>query len=393
MRSVLVTGQLALSTALLIGALLMAKSYFALQNVERGYRTDGILTAELSLSGEGLDEGEQKIAAVERLVDRLAQVPRVEGVGVSSQLPTSQSNRVWGLVAQGRPVEPGEYVDATMHAIAGDYLATLQIPVVAGRAFNPLEIRQGGKVALVSQGLAQRLWGEENVIGRRLGGPQSTDEDWYTVVGVVGDVDYGRDMVSFGDLPEVQFYLPYGELPTSRAAVVVGSSLPPETLAPAIRDSFRTSIPGVPFSEILTMEDAIFRVRWVSALFGRQLAMYAIMATIIAALGLYGLTAESVSRRTRELAIRSALGADRLTLVRLIIRESMTLGGLGILLGVVLAFGVTRFGSQMLLMVNARDPMIFTGVTVLLLAITLFAAFLPARRASLLDTNSALRME
>jgi predicted lysophospholipase L1 biosynthesis ABC-type transport system permease subunit len=209
----------------------------------------------------------------------------------------------------------------------------------------------------------------------------------------VGDVDYGRDMTSFGDLPEVQFYLPYGELSTSTASVVVRSPLSPEALAPAMRDSFRTSIPGVPFSEVLTMEDAIFRVRWVSALFGRQLAMYAALATVIAVLGLYGITAESVSRRTRELAIRSALGADRLTLIRLILRDSMVLGGAGIAFGILLAFGVTRFGSQMLLMVNARDPMIFTGVTLLLLAITLLAAFLPARKASVLDTNSALRME
>jgi len=160
-----------------------------------------------------------------------------------------------------------------------------------------------------------------------------------------------------------------------------------------MRDGFRTSIPGVPFSEILTMDDAIFRVRWVSAMFGRQLAMYAILATIIAALGLYGLTADSVSRRTRELAIRSALGADRLALIRLIIRDSLVLGGAGIALGILLAFGVTRFGSQMLLMVSAHDPVIFAAVTALLLAVTLLAAFLPARKASLLDTNSALRTE
>ncbi len=393
MRSILVTGQLALSTALLIGALLMAKSYFELQSVERGYRTDGILTAELSLSGEGLDEVEQKLAAVERLVDRLTGIPQVEGVGVSSQLPTSRSNRVWGLMAQGRPYEPGEEIDATVHAIAGEYLETLQIPVVAGRAFNRGEIRQGGQVAIVSQGLAKELWDEEGVVGRRLRVARATGEDWYTVVGVVGDVDYGRDMVNTGDLPKVQFYLPYGAYPTSTVAVVVQSASSPDVLAPAMRDGFRASTPGVPFSEILTMDDAIFRVRWVSAMFGRQLAMYAILATIIAALGLYGLTADSVSRRTRELAIRSALGADRLALIRLIIRDSLVLGGAGISLGILLAFGVTRFGSQMLVMVSAHDPVIFAAVTVLLLAVTLLATFLPARKASLLDTNSALRTE
>jgi predicted lysophospholipase L1 biosynthesis ABC-type transport system permease subunit len=220
----------------------------------------------------------------------------------------------------------------------------------------------------------------------------ATEDKWFTVVGVVGDVDYGRDLVT-GSMPEVQYYLPYGELATTSVSIVAGSSSPPSVVAPAMRRAFRASAPGVPISEILTMDDAIFRVRWVSRFFGRQLAIYAILATIIAALGLYGLTADSVSRRSRELAIRIALGAKRGDLVRMVIRESMILGGLGIAAGVLLALGLTRFTSQMLMMVSTRDPAVFTIVAVLLLAVSLVAGFLPARRASTLDPNSALRAE
>ncbi len=390
LRSALVTGELALSTALLIGALLMVKSFVALQSVDRGYRTDGLLTSELSISGEGLDQAEEKVALVERLVDELADIPGVGRVGASSQLPTSRSNRIWGLVSEGQSYESEEDVDAIVHSVTGDYLETLQIPVVAGRTFTSSEKRHGGNVALISQGLAERLWGTADPLGRQLG--PAPAGDWLTVVGVVGDVDYGRDMVT-SDLPEVQLYIPYGAFPASSVAVVLHSATAPEILTPAMREAFRTSAPGVPVSEILTMDDAILRVRWVGQLFSRQLAVYAVLATAIAALGLYGLTADSVSRRTRELAIRVALGAEHRDIIRLIVGEAMVLGGLGIALGAFLALGVTRFGSQMLVMVSARDPVVFITVALLLLTIALLAAFLPARRASGLDPSTALRSE
>ncbi len=392
LRGLLVTGEIALSTALLIAALLMVKSFLALESVDRGYRTSDILTAELSLSNEGFDDAKQRVAQVERIADSLTALPNVDGVAVSSQLPTSRSNRVWGLVAQGLPYEPGENVEAMTQAIAGEYFDTLEIPLIAGRTFTPGEERQGGKVAIVSQGLSAKLWGNEDPIGRRVGLSSATEDEWFTVVGVVGDVDYGRDLVT-GTMPEVQFYLPYGELATSSVSIVAGSSSPPSVVAPAMRRAFRASAPGVPISEILTMDDAIFRVRWVSRFFGRQLAIYAILATLIATLGLYGLTADSVSRRSRELAIRIALGAKRGDLIRMVIRESMMLGGLGIAAGVLMALGLTRFTSQMLMMVSTRDPAVFTIVAILLLAVSLVAGFLPARRASTLDPNSALRTE
>ncbi len=392
-RSVLVLGELALSTALLIGALLMVKSFLEVQNVEKGYRTEGLLTAELSLSGEGVEESRQRVTLVERMVTELSRIPGVNEVGVANQLPTSQSNRVWGLEAQGRAYEPGEYVDALVHAIAGDYLDALQIPVLRGRTFTSMEKRNGGKVALVSQRLGEQLWGDTDPVNRKFRLASAADADWLTVVGVVGDVDYSQDMVTSGELPEVQLYLPYGDLATSSVAIAVHSAAKPETLVPAMREALRSSAPGVPVSEILTMDEAIFRVRWVSRFFGRQLTIYAALATAIAALGLYGLTTDSVSRRTRELAIRIALGAERRDLIGMILREATKLGGLGTGLGILLALGVTRFGSQMLIGVSARDPVVFTAVALLLLAITLLAALLPARRASGLDPNTALRTE
>ena len=141
------------------------------------------------------------------------------------------------------------------------------------------------------------------------------------------------------------------------------------------------------------MGEAIFRVRWVSRFFSRQLAIYAVIATVIAAMGLYGLMADSVSRRTREMAIRLALGADRSGLIRLVVGDALKLGATGVALGLLLAFGTTGFASQVLLGVDARDSKVFAGVGIVLLAVTVLAAFLPARRASSLDPSEALRAE
>jgi ABC-type antimicrobial peptide transport system permease subunit len=160
-----------------------------------------------------------------------------------------------------------------------------------------------------------------------------------------------------------------------------------------MREGFQASAPGVPFGEVLTMADSVFRLRWVSSFFSRQLVAYAILAMIIAAVGLYGLTADSVSRRTRELAIRTALGAERTNLIRLIVVEAVKLGVLGVGIGVALSLGVTRFAARMLVDVGARDPLVFTSVTVLLLGVVIVAAFVPARRASALDPIRALRIE
>jgi putative ABC transport system permease protein len=393
LRRVLVIGELALSTSLLIGALLMVKSFIAMQSVDRGYRTDGIITAEVSLFGEGLDKPEERVAIIERLTAKLRDIPRVDRVGVSSQLPASQSNRIWGLVAQGRPYEPGEDVRAMVHGVAGDYLETLEIPLTSGRTFTAGEIRNGGKVAIVSQGLAEQLWGSVDPMGRQFRAARGPEEEWLTVVGVVGDVDYGRDLVIIGQFPEVQMYLPYRELPSNSMAMVIQTKSPPEQTAPAMRSAIREAAPGVPLSEILTMDDSIFRVRWVSNFFSRQLAVYALLATAIAALGLYGLTADSVGRRKRELAIRVAVGADRRDLIRLIVKEALFLGGVGVALGILMASAMTRFGSQILIGVSATDPVVFSAVSLLLLAVTVVAAYVPAQRATALDPTPALRAE
>jgi hypothetical protein len=327
------------------------------------------------------------------MLDTLRELPGVQEAAAANDLPASRGYLIRGVVAEGRPVEGGEDVNAIVHAITSAYFDTLQIPLERGRAFTASETRNGADVAIVSRSLALSLWGEREPVGRRLRGSGAEDAPWLTVVGVVGDVDIGRDMVSFGEIPSAQLYVPFGRIGAETMSIAIRSDAPPKALATAVREALRDSAPGLPVSEILTMEAALFRVRWVSRFFSRQLVLYAGLATLISAIGLYGLTADAVSRRTRELAVRVAFGADRSSLIRLVVSEALVLGGIGVGLGLGLSLAITRFASAMFAGVGARDPLVFASVAILLLGVTLLASFLPAREASIVDPMTALRTE
>jgi putative ABC transport system permease protein len=388
-RGVLVAAEIALSTALVAAAALMVESFLALQAVDPGFDSRGVLTAELSLEGEGFEPA-GRAALAEHIVEALSGISGVEIASAVSTLPASQSNEVWELTAEGRDSDPGEAVLATAHSVEGRYFETLGVRLLAGRAFTDAEAREGGKVVVVSAGLARRLFGVDDVVGRRIGGARASEPTWYRIVGVVGDVDIGRDMVD-ADLPTVQIYQPYGEAPTSSLAAVVRAKGNVAHLSSSMRDAIRRSAPGVPVSEVLTMADAVFRVRWVSRFFARQLVTYSALAMLIAMVGLYALTVDSVTERTRELAIRHALGAARAHLIGLVLKDAAILGSVGVLVGLVLAFAFGRLASQMF--VTVSSPLLLATVGGVLFGVTILAAFLPAKRVSRLDPVSALRSE
>jgi predicted permease len=390
-RALLVTAEVALSTALAAAALLMVKSFLGLQAREPGYEAEGVLTAQLSFD-EGLGRKEANSALAHRIVTEVGRIRGVELASAASPLPASQSVQMWEVRAEGTDPETNETVLASVHGVVGPYFETLRIPLVSGRTFTEAESRDGGKVVVVSEGLARILYGSTDAVGRRLGAARASEPDWQTIVGVVRDVDVGRDMVE-NDLPAVQLYQPYGEAPRSSLAVVVKARGSASVFAGPLRDAVRRAAPGAPLSEILTMEDAVFRVRWVSGFFSRQLTSYALLAVLITAVGLYGLTADSVVRRTRELAIRFALGANERRLVGLVVREALVLGAIGVSLGLLLALVLGQLASRMFVSASARDPVILGLVGLSLFAITVVAALLPARRALLMDPVTALRIE
>jgi putative ABC transport system permease protein len=392
-RRVLVVGELALSTALVAAALLTIRSFVALREVDRGYRTQGVEEATLSFAER--DSPEARIGQARRLLSALQQIPAATSVGLTSALPVSPWYVRWELVPFGQGDSPDKSVAATAHAIAGDYRRALGIPLVAGRDFSENEVwdHGGADVALVSAGLARQLWGAADPLGRRLRAREGDRGSWLTVVGVVGNVDYGRDMVTFGAFPDVQIYLPYGRLPMASLSAVVSAGSAAGALVPDVRSAIQRGVPGVPFSEILPLEQAILRQRWASGFFSRLLGVYAFAAIIIAAVGLYGLMAETTSRRTRELGVRLALGARRRSIVQLIAGEALRMGIVGVGLGLALTLAVSRLGAAMFPLVDASDPTVFATVAGALLMVSLVAAALPAWRASGLDAAEILRAE
>jgi putative ABC transport system permease protein len=312
-----------------------------------------------------------------------------------SQLPASQSNETWEVEAEGSGLEESEAVRTTVQRIVGPYFEALGIRLRSGRTFTDTEMREGGKVVVVSEGLARALWRTTDVVGRRLGAARASVPDWYRVVGVAGDVDIGRDMVD-ADLPRVQLYQPYGEAPPEALAVVAKAEEADgdvARLSASLRDAVRRAAPGIPLSEVLTMDEAVFRVRWVSRFFSRQLVGYAALAMWITVVGLYGLTADSVARRTRELAIRFALGANERRLVALVLKEAVFLSVAGVSCGLLLALALGQLVSRMFVTVSARDPLTLGLVSVTLVAVTVLAALLPAWRALRLEPATALRTE
>lgn len=397
-RGALVLAEIALSTSLAAAALLMVRSFLALQAVDPGFESKGVLTAELSVTGEGLDRPVSRVELAERVVTALGEIRVVEVASAVSRLPASQSNEIWEVEAEASALEASEAFRATVQGIIGPYFEALGIRLVSGRSFTDTEMRDGGKVVVVSEGLARALWRTTDVVGRRLGGARASVPDWYLVVGVARDVDIGRDMVD-SSLPGVQLYQPYGEAPPEALAVVVKAKEANEgswdvaRLSASLRDAVRRAAPGIPLSEVLTMDEAVFRVRWVSRFFSRQLAGYAVLAMWITVVGLYGLTADSVVRRTRELAIRFALGANERSLVALVLKEAVFLGAAGVACGLLLALALGQLVSRMFVTVSARDPMTLGLVSVTLFAVTVLAALLPARRALRLEPTTALRTE
>jgi hypothetical protein len=322
-------------------------------------------------------------------------LPEVHSAAATNRLPAADGFVLGELEVEGRAVEDGERVPAKLQWVTSRYLEVLEIPLISGRSLSEGEAREGAPVALLSRSLSERLWPGLDPLGRRFRVSVAGEGGWRTVVGVAGDVDVGERMVQVGGPSRAHAYLPFFDAPDSVGSwtLVLRSDSSPETLAASMRAELRALAPGVPVSDILSMRQLIWELQWVTRMFGQMMAMYAGMALLVAALGAYGVCADSVSRRTREIAVRSALGAARGDLLRLAMKQGLVLGALGIGLGLVLALGVTRFGASMLLGVSTSDPIVFALVAVFLGIVSSLATYLPARRASRIDVVEALRAE
>ena len=393
LRSVLVVGEFAVSMLLVVGALLMVKSFLREQQIEPGYRADGLLAVRLSLSGKDYEDPARRADFLDRALSNVAGIGEVEAAGAADFLPVSRSGYAEArLEVEGRPNERGEEPLAAYHGVTRSYLETLDVPLIEGRTFSAAEYRQRSDVVVVSRSLARRLWPGVGALQRRLRVRGKSESPWLRVIGVVDDVDPGHSIV-INRWPKFQLYVPYGRTLSPMVSLVVRSGADPERLSSLLRSEIRRADAGIPVERIRSMSQIMDEVHWASRVFGQMFSLYAAIALAIAALGVYGITADAVSRRTHEMGVRLALGARPSELLRLVLTQALRLGVLGVGLGVLGALLTTRFMATMLYEVSVTDPTVFTGVATLLAIVAIVAAYLPARRASRVDPMQVLRFE
>lgn len=391
-RSVLVVAEVALAVVLTAGGALLVRSYRALTTTDLGFDEQGILSARLALPGTRYAGREQRIAFYTALLERLRALPGVEIAASAQGIPFSGWNVQGWISIEGRPVPPrGQELDAHFQNVTPGYLTAIGAPIVRGRGLTEDDRDTANVVVVINETMARRAFPGEDPIGRRLktGLPDGPDP-WATVVGVVRDFRHYRLPQPMG--PAV--YYPFFSWPARQQDLVLRTSLDdPATLVPALHVTVRALDPEVPIYNVRTFEQVVSRSLWRQRLQGQVVGLFAVLALGLAAIGLYGVIAYSVTRRTRELGVRMTLGASRSRVIGMVLREAARLGLAGIGAGVVAAFWLTRFLAGLLYEVKPADPATIALVAAVLLGVTLLAGWLPARRAAAVDPAIAMRAE
>jgi predicted permease len=324
----------------------------------------------------------------EQLPERLAQIPGARGASVSSGLPGVNMNEP-AIVPEGRTYERRQDMpEARMLSVTPDFFATFRLPIRQGRAFTGADRAGTMPVAVINQKFAETHFSGVDPIGRRFRVHDSADSlQWRTVVGVVGNLFVGDNENPWAPA----FFLPFAQSPTNFASMAVLNSGSPMVITQQVRDAVASLDADLPIYWVYSMDEALVRPTWFVRVFGTMFMIFGAIALFLAGIGLYAVMAFSVSRRTREVGIRMALGASRGNVVRMIFRQGMVQLGIGLAAGLVLAAGVSRLLSLILFDVQPRDPAIFGGVIAVLAAAGLLACLIPAKRATAVDPMVALR--
>jgi putative ABC transport system permease protein len=390
-RRLLVASELAFSVMLLIGAGLMLRSFGRLRSVDPGFRTRGILTAELDFPEGKYPRGRDIAAFGARLLDRMRSYPGIEAAGALSNLPLRGDRRTnLSFVVEGRPRDVAQPLIAVYAATTPGALETLGLPLLRGRYFRDADTRESPKVAIVNRTLANKVFGGAEPLGKRLSlGDNPSPADWATVVGVVGDLR--TDDLSTA--PTSQLYMPYTQESSSGMAVALRTGGDPLALAGPLRRAVAEIDPEEPVYGIRTMEtivaDSMDQPRFRAFL----TAIFAFIALLLAAIGIYGMLSYSVAQRTHEIGIRIALGAGSSDVLRLIVAQGMSPAAIGVAAGVLGGAIVSRLVAALLFEVAPTDLPTFVAVPAILLLVALAACVIPAARATRVDPTVALREE
>ncbi len=396
LRGLLVVSEVALSLVLLIGAGLMIKSFYRLLQVDPGYRTENVLTFRLSLPSARYAEDHQVLGFYRRLQEKVAALPDVRAAGAVSHLPLGGAYSSGSVfVEELPPNSPNRsfgYFEADRRLATPGYFRAMGMNLLMGRLLEESDHAEAPLVTAVDESFARRAWpAEPNPIGKRVAVNQTPDGEplWRTVVGVVRHVkNYGLDVEG-----REQIYFPHAQFPISTMFVTVRTGGDPVVAQAAVRNQVAALDPSLPLFNVATMEErlaeSVAQPRFNVLLLG----IFAAVALVLAAVGIYGVMSYSVGQRTHEIGIRMALGAQPGDILRLVVGRGMVLALIGVAVGLAGSFALTRFLESLLFGVSATDPATFAGVALLLAAVALLACYLPTRRATRVDPLVALRYE
>lgn len=397
LRSALVTGQVAIAFVLLIGAGLMFASMRAALNVDPGFEPSSVLTGYISLPNSRYPDDPAQLQFTDELLREVRALPGVTAASVTSMIPFGGGGSSSVILPEGYVPRPGESLLAPYSTVAGpDYFAALGIPLLTGRTFDATDTEEGTQVIIIDRWLAQRYFPDEDPLGKRMlwgtvPGMEENEEDFlYTIIGVVGDIRQN-------DLTESEhvgaYYFTYRQRPLGFLTLVARTAMAPTSLVPSIRQVVNRIDPDLPFYYPETMEQRI-----AESLVRRRTPMlllsgFAAVALFLAAVGIYGVLAYSVTQRTREISIRMAIGSSPGQVFNLVVTQGLLVVGLGLAIGLAGSLLLVRLVRALLYGVQPTDPLVLTAVIVTLAACGFLACWLPALRATRIDPVIALNAE
>jgi predicted permease len=391
LRSTLVVAEVALSLVLMVGASLFVRSFMNLQRHEGGIDVRPLMTMRFFMPGDRYDSGLAKRQRVEDIVRRVESIPGVRSATASNYIPIDGGGTRAAIELEGRTVRSGAEPLVVYAGVTSHFFSTIGASIVAGRAFTGREGEDSSAVAVVDQRMAKRLWRDESPLGKRFRFVHDSSRHWITVVGVTANMA-GDELLD--PTPDPMAYLPYPYLPTRNTGLIIRTTTDdPAQVTAAARKAIRESDPGLPVFQAATMEEVRRLSFWESGLFGWMFSIFGGIALFLAAIGVYGVIAYGVSQRTHEIGVRVALGARATDVLRLVVGRGVALTGIGVLIGIVGAVGITRVAATMLFDVSPTDPLSFVGVSLFLVCVSALASLIPARRATRVDPLEALRHE
>jgi putative ABC transport system permease protein len=389
LRAALVVCEAALAVVLLAGAGLFLRSLTRLQDIKPGFEPRGVMTATLSLPRAQYTEPEKQILFYRSVIERLSNVRGVTVAAAGIPLPFSGDGGSASFNIEGRaagPGDPGPHGDVRF--VTPGYFEAMGIPLKSGRYFAGQDRPGTMPVVIIDENLARQYWASENPIDRHM--RRGSRAPWSTIVGVVGHVNHS-DLA--GDTGKGVYYYCTFQQPLPFASLVVKTQGDPAGMAQAIRQAVREVDPNQPVHRLKTMQDMVAGSLAPRRFVVRMLGFFALVALLMAALGLYGVISYSVAQRTQEIGIRMALGAQGGSLLSMVVGQGLRLAGLGVMIGLAMAGACGRLLENQLFGVSAVDPATFAAISVALLGAAFLASYIPARRATRVDPMTALRYD